>query len=454
MGKTADISPKVRFSKKIRKRFFRNFLSRVAFYLLILLCFIALFAPYIANDQPLYVQYHGKTYYPAFRSTWLAKNVLDYAGTDTIVYEGKTEILQFDITDWRKKETAYILWPLVPFSPDKPDYYNRDFVAPSDEQLEPLPDGTTQPARQKFTHLLGTDDLGRDVLSGLIHGTRISLAVGILSMAMATLLGLIIGVLSGYFGDRQLKLSRLAMLLFLPALVISWFYAFIAFSDLTTEAFEHNTFKGVGYFLASVFLFVGLLLLLLYLANRVKGGWLGHRVAFPMDAVLSRDMEIFNALPKLLLVISITAVIEQRSIMLVILVIGLTSWTEIARYTRAELLRIRELDYIGAARVMGLGHWRIILKHALPNALSPVLVVISFGIAGAVLIESGLSFLGIGVPEETVTWGSMLNKGRMEMEAWWLMVFPGIAIFLTAMIFNLIGEGWRDAADPRAGHRK
>jgi peptide/nickel transport system permease protein len=161
-------------------------------------------------------------------------------------------------------------------------------------------------------------------------------------------------------------------------------------------------------------------------------------------------MEIFNGLPKLLLIISITAVIEQRSIALLVLIIGLTSWTEIARYTRAELLRIRELDYMQAAKAMGLSTWRMVWKHALPNALSPVLVAVSFGIAGAILTESGLSFLGIGVPEEAVTWGSMLNKGRIEIEAWWLMIFPGMAIFFTVMIFNLIGEGWRDAADPRS----
>lgn len=444
--------PKTSYGKLIHKRFFRSLLSRFAFYLLIVLCFVAIMAPYIANDQPLCVTYHGKTYYPALRTTWLAQNVLGYSGTDTLVYEGKKEVLQFDITDWRKKETSYILWPLVPFSPNKPDYYNRDYVAPGDEQLEPTPDGGTRQARAKFKHLLGTDDLGRDVLAGLIHGTRTSLVVGMGSMALASIIGIFIGVLAGYFGDRQLKLSRLSCLLLFPIVLAAWYYAFIAFAANTSEAFETSTAKGLFYFTLQLIAFFILVLLPLAFFNLLQRGWLGHRVAFPMDTFLSRAIEVFNGLPRLLLIISVTAVFEQRSVTLVIFIIGLTSWTEIARFTRAELLRIRELDYIQAAKASGLNNWRIVWRHALPNAMSSVMVVISFGVAGAVLIESGLSFLGIGVPEEAVTWGSMLNKGRMEMEAWWMVVFPGLAIFLTAMIFNLIGEGWRDAADPRARH--
>lgn len=449
MSTEEEIPKTVRYRKLVRKKFLQNLWARLAFYLLLVLCFIAFFAPYIANDQPLYVSYHGKTYYPAFQSTWFARNVMGYTGIDTITYKGKKEIIQFDITDWRKMETADILWPLVPFSPEKPDYYNRDFVAPGDMQLVPTPSGKTRMATGKFRHLLGTDDLGRDVLAGLVHGTRTSLLVGILSMALATLLGLLVGVLAGYFGDNRVKLSRLSLILFIPVMCISWFYSFIVFSDVVAEAFENTAIQGCLYFMGTLLLFMLIPVVLLSLLNRVKKGWLGQPVFFPLDALLSRGIEVFNALPKLLLIISVTAVIQQRSITLVILIIGLTSWTEIARYTRAEMLRIRELDYITAAKSMGLGNFRIIFFHALPNALSSVLVVISFGVAAAILVESGLSFLGIGVPEEAVTWGSMLNKGRMEIEAWWLVVFPGIAIFITVMVFNLIGEGWRDATDPR-----
>ena len=131
------------------------------------------------------------------------------------------------------------------------------------------------------------------------------------------------------------------------------------------------------------------------------------------------------------------------------IIIGITSWTGIARFTRAEFLRIRSLEFVQAAESLGFSSLRTIFKHALPNALAPVFVSIAFGIASAILIESGLSFLGIGVPDDIVTWGSLLNTGRQNLEAWWLIIYPGIAIFLTITIYNMIAEASRDALDPR-----
>ena len=131
------------------------------------------------------------------------------------------------------------------------------------------------------------------------------------------------------------------------------------------------------------------------------------------------------------------------------IIIGLTAWTGIARLTRAEFLRVSTMEYIQAAKSLGISEFRIIFKHALPNALAPALVAIAFGVASAILIESSLSFLGIGVPPSTVTWGSLLNLGREQFTAWWLLVFPGLAIFITVTVYNLLGEGLRDAFDPK-----
>ena len=127
----------------------------------------------------------------------------------------------------------------------------------------------------------------------------------------------------------------------------------------------------------------------------------------------------------------------------------LNYWTGIARFTRAEFFRIRSLEYVQAAQSLGFSSIRTIFKHALPNALAPVFVSIAFGIASAILIESGLSFLGIGVPADMVTWGSQLNQGRSNLEAWWVIVFPGIAIFITITVYNTIAEAMRDALDPK-----
>ncbi|HRG37692.1 MAG TPA: ABC transporter permease [Bacteroidia bacterium] len=173
------------------------------------------------------------------------------------------------------------------------------------------------------------------------------------------------------------------------------------------------------------------------------------QIYIPVDSIISRMIEILISMPLLILIISISAIAREKSIVNVMVVIGLTSWTTIARLTRAEFLRISTLDYIQSAQALGFKQRRIIFRHALPNAIAPALVAIAFGVASAILTESALSFLGIGVPADLVTWGSLLNSGREKFQAWWLVVFPGLAIFVTVTIYNLLGEGLRDALDPR-----
>jgi peptide/nickel transport system permease protein len=151
---------------------------------------------------------------------------------------------------------------------------------------------------------------------------------------------------------------------------------------------------------------------------------------------------------RLFLIIAIVA-IAKPSIILVMAIIGMTTWTGIARFIRAELLKVRNLEFIESAHALGFSEMRTLFRHAIPNALSPVLIAIAFGIAAAILIESTLSFLGIGVPAETLTWGSVLSAARQSPTAWWLAIFPGFAIFLTVTVYNLVGEGLTDALDPR-----
>lgn len=171
------------------------------------------------------------------------------------------------------------------------------------------------------------------------------------------------------------------------------------------------------------------------------GGW--------VDMLLSRFTEVVMCVPTLVLILALVALIKQPTIYHIMGIIGLTGWTGIARLTRAEFLRLRESDFITAARAVGVGRLRIIFRHILPNALSPILVPIIFGIATAVLLESGLSFLGFGPSPPTASWGRMLNEGRGNYEMWWLWTFPGLAIFITVLAYNLIGEGFQEATDPR-----
>lgn len=172
------------------------------------------------------------------------------------------------------------------------------------------------------------------------------------------------------------------------------------------------------------------------------GGW--------VDIIISRVTEIFMCVPVLILIIALLAIIDKPSIWQIMFVLGLTGWTSICRLTRGEFLRLRNSEYIIAARSMGAGLPRILFRHILPNALAPILVPVTFGIASAILTESGLSLLGIGAPPDTPSWGQLLNRGRENFEThWWLVFFPGLAIFLTVLAYNLIGEGLQEATDPR-----
>jgi len=168
------------------------------------------------------------------------------------------------------------------------------------------------------------------------------------------------------------------------------------------------------------------------------------------DWAVSRVIEVVLCFPFLLLVLAIVALFGP-SFLTVLVALGLTSWTSEARFMRGEFLRIREMEFAQAARASGARDARIIFRHLLPNALAPVLVSASFGVASAILVESALSFLGVGVPPPTPTWGNILSTAEQHIDyAWWLVIFPGIAIFLTVAAFNIIGDRVRDALDPRS----
>ncbi len=218
--------------------------------------------------------------------------------------------------------------------------------------------------------LFGTDDLGRDVLTRILYGARISLLVGFVAVGIATFIGILLGAMAGYYGR-----------------------------------------------------------------------WI--------DALIMRFVDIMLCFPTFFLILAVIAFLEP-SIWNIMIIIGLTSWMGVARLVRAEFLSLRERDFVLAAQALGARDLRIIFRHILPNAISPVLVSATLGVAGAILTESALSFLGIGVQPPTPSWGNMLIAGKQTLgTAWWLSVFPGLAILVTVLGYNLLGEGVRDAMDPR-----
>jgi peptide/nickel transport system permease protein len=241
------------------------------------------------------------------------------------------------------------------------------WLAPYDPNSINLKQMLMPPSR---AHLMGTDTLGRDVLSRIIWGSQVSLKVGFVAVGIATLIGLLVGALAGYYG--------------------SW-----------------------------------------------------------VDQVLMRLVDLMLCFPTFFLILAVIAVLGQ-SIWNIMVVIGVTSWMGVARLVRAEFLSLREREFVTAARALGASDARIIWRHLLPNALTPVMVSATLGVAGAILVESSLSFLGLGVPPPTPSWGNILTMGKDNIEiAWWLSVFPGLAILVTVMSYNLLGEGIREAIDPR-----
>tara|TARA_B100002052_G_scaffold65895_1_gene59151 strand:+ start:652 stop:1977 length:1326 start_codon:yes stop_codon:yes gene_type:complete len=429
------------FKKYAWSQFKKNKIALVSLYLLFTLIIIAVFAPYIANERPLYAKYKGENLYPAFAND---------NRTDSIFFEnGKLdEILQYDITDWRRLKFEKVIWPLIPYSAGSMDRYNRDYVSPGGKQRFKNHEGKIIDAPKKFRHILGTDGIGRDLAAGLIHGTRISLMVGIVAMGIASIIGIILGALAGFFGDTKLRMPRIKYWLTIFGVFMGMFYGFGQRKYKLAEGFGESISSGMYQMIISVLLIIAIIFIFRKISNFLQFGYLKEETNIPVDAFVSRGIELLNSIPRLLLIITITAVVE-RSIWIVMIIIGLTSWTGIARFTRAEFLRIRSLEFVQASESLGFSSARTIFKHALPNALAPVFVSIAFGIASAILIESSLSFLGIGVPDDIVTWGSLLNLGRQNLEAWWLIIYPGMAIFLTITIYNMIAEASRDALDPK-----
>ena len=429
------------FQKYAWNQFRKNKIALFSLYLLVILILIARFAPLIANNQPLYAVYKGVTMYPAFEDK---KTTVEIKNLQT----GEIEKLQYDITDWRKLDLESVIFTPIPYSVDFFDKENNDYVSPNDKQEFTNHKGELIDSPTRFRHHLGTDGKGADLLSGLIHGTQIALKVGLISMGIASFIGIILGSFAGFFGDRDLKMRRIKYYMTIIGLFFGFFYGFGQRKYAISDGFSQSTSEGMVEFSISILIILGITYVFRLLSKLITNKWLSTDIYVPIDSMVSRGIEILNSIPRLLLIITVTAIME-RSLTIIMVIIGITGWTRIARFTRAEFLRIKSLEFVQASKSLGFSSVRTIFKHALPNALAPVFVSIAFGIASAILIESGLSFLGIGVPDDVVTWGSLLNLGRGNIEAWWLIIFPGIAIFITITIYNMIAEASRDALDPK-----
>lgn len=248
------------------------------------------------------------------------------------------------------------------------------YLSPRDPNAQILSDRLKPPGYVSQVdgrpYLLGTDNLGRDILSRIIHGSRISLSIGFVAMGIGLTAGILVGAISGYYGGS-------------------------------------------------------------------------------IDNLLMRFTDMVFSFPTLMLIITVAALL-QPSIFNIMAVIGLTGWPRIARLVRGEFLSLRTRDYVEAARALGASDARIIFRHILPNAMAPIVVAATLGVAGSILVEAALSFLGLGVQPPMASWGNMLFEAQDYFRFnWWTALFPGLTIFVTVLSINLVGDGLRDALDPR-----
>lgn len=404
-----------------RRPFSRFRGSRPALFILAALVFVALVGDFLANERPLFAQLNGKIYWPAARGMAVDFGLAHWPEP-------------FLTENWRDLAFEKTVFAPIPYSASTLDLKNSNCRSPF---------GPQNVISKRWRHWLGTDSQGRDVAAGLIRGTRIAFLVGLGTMFLAAFLGILIGSLAGFLGDERLKISRIRLIFNGLAFLAAIFWAFIARSfylDSAVEILKSLALVALIFWLANA---------LARLAEKWPLPFLQKKITVPADLVLMRFVEIFNATPRLILLIALSASIEKPSILLLVLIISLLSWTGMARFIRAEMLRIREAGYVQAARMMGVSDRRIIWRHALPNALPPAFTALAFGMGGAILAEAFLSFLGIGVPPSVVTWGSMLSEGRNHFEAPWLLFFPGLMLFLTILSFNLLGESIEKWLDPR-----
>jgi peptide/nickel transport system permease protein len=221
------------------------------------------------------------------------------------------------------------------------------------------------------------------------------------------------------------------------------------FFPLGTDSNARDTLSRIIYG-ARVSLAVGLVATVIAVLFGVSIGLISGYFGGWIDAVLMRFTDTVFAFPSVLLAVAITAIFDKPSLKVVFLALGIVGWTGMARVVRSQVLSLKSRDYISAARALGTGNVRILLRHILPNCLGPIVVVATLSVGGNILSEAGLSFLGLGVQEPYPSWGAMLAEARENYrEAWWLAVFPGLAIVMTVLSFNLLGDGLRDALDPK-----
>lgn len=357
-------------------------------WILLSLLFISIITPFVANDTPIICSTKDGIILPIFN---------------------KQKYNALRLSNSIGHQCKWSINPPIPF--------HAKSIHPEDRLLPPL----------SGYHILGTDSLGRDIFAGMLYGLRMALLVALVSMLIAAFGGVLLGSVAGYFGNSFLKISK-------------------------TELFFHSSIGTVWIFICagwiqyyseySVFIILILLIIWLclhYFIYKIMS-FKNRNMPIPLDNIIMRSIEIYKSIPALFILLIILGFIGQSAIITLSMIIGLLSIPNITRIVRGEILKIKENDFVNSSIILNQSHSKILFQQILPNLVGPLSVALSFGAAGAILIEATLSFLGIGLALDEVTWGSILTESRNYHMAWWLALAPGAGIFGTILLFNNIGN--------------
>ncbi len=377
------------------------FAVRLAWVFLFIIAFLAIFGPLISNEKPYYCKLDGKSYYPLF--TKVSESGLSAAHPN------------HSPVSWRNTNFESVWRAPIPFSHQTIDLKAEAYLSPMDGRS----------GEKRFQHWLGTDVLGRDVLAGMIRGCRVSLLIGLGSMLIALLIGIPIGSAAAYWGDRNWRITTMQLIY---TLLISILIFLLWFTPLS--------------FPVKILLTISFLLGTYFIARKAQPDSRVN-ISIPLDQIVLSVISIIDGFPGIFLILILVAIIPMKGWVVVMLTIALLRWPSMARYMRAEVFKMRETNYIKAVQIANIPSIQILRKHIIPYAFRPVMVSFIFGVSSAILTESSLSFLGIGLPTEEINWGRLLAQSRHNFDAWWLVVFPGCAIFFTLLSLYTIGNAWQ-----------
>ena len=380
---------------------------KISWLFILFIAAVAVMGPVISNEKPYYCKLEGKKYFPIVSG--ISESTL------SALHPAHSPV------NWYTTKFESICYAIIPYSYYTIDLKTGSHVSPFEKQPVPL----------RLRHWMGTDQIGRDVTAGMIRGCRISLLIGLGSMLLALLIGVPLGALSAYWGNRGWRVSWLQILLGLCILVIVIYLLWLPFS------FKAKMIAIIPVIVGGVFLF--------YLFNKIRS----KKTGLPIDQFVMGLVSVIDSFPGLFIVLVLLVIVPVKGWVVVMLAIALLRWPVMARYMRAEVLKMKENNYIKAVQALNMSHFKILNRHIIPYAFRPVMISFIFGVSSAILAESSLSFLGIGLPPEELNWGRLLSQSRNHFDSWWLVLFPGLAVFFTVLSLYTIGNAWQKITEQR-----